>query len=512
MIKALALTAASAAALLVSAGAAQARWVKAETERFIVYGDVPEATARDYAVKLTTYDKVLHTYAPKADDSPPPRKFEVFLVGRGGLQRVMPGMSQDVGGFYLSSSQAEFAVASLAAAGLDGDTVLFHEYAHHFMFANFPAAYPGWFIEGWAEYFGNTRITPDRIKIGAYNDNRVSWLNAAEWIRWDDLFGKRPRELRFSEEPLYYPQAWLFIHYMMSNQERAEQLNKIIADVAAGQDPVKAVHAATHMNGIQLDREIRNYTSLQLLTLKNPGSKAAVTVTALPPSADDLLLDKLRLQTDDMGKPEPDFLASVRRRAAKYPGDALAEQVLALAEFTHGDVAAGEAIVARRLAAAPDEVETLRIAGVGQILAGERDPAAKLARYRAARPFLIKAYGLDKSDFRTLYAYAFSRTVEPGFPNDNDLNALREAQGLAPSAPDIALVTGDALMRRGDAAGAKRILTILANGPHGGETAVRAQKLLAGGAPLALDSLRLIGGDTDEPPKKPPAGKAASGG
>jgi hypothetical protein len=496
------LGAALAAALALSAGTANARWVKAETDRFIIYGDVPEATARDYAVKLSTFDKVLHTYVPQAADVAPARKFEVYLVSQAGLNRVWPGSSGAIGGFYTTTSQVEFAAVSISAPVMSGDTVLFHEYAHHFMFANFPAAYPTWFTEGWAEYFGNTQITPDLIKVGAYNKDRVWWLGS-DWIRWGELFDKAPGDID-SWGALYYPQSWLFIHYMLGDKARAEQLNRITAAIATGEVPSKAIQRIMGLSLAQLNRDLHAYRELRLLVIKNAVPPPQVTVTVLPPSADDLLLERLRLARAEIGKPDRfGFLSTIRRRAAKFPGDALADQVLALAEFTYGDVAAGEAIVARRLAASPDEVETLRIAGMGQVIAAERNPKSREARYRAARPFLIRAYGLDPTDFRTLYAYAFSRRLEPGFPNVNDLKALEEAHGLAPSAADITLLAGDALLRGGQPARGRGLLAILANDPHGGRLTQRAKALLAGGQPLNLDKLKLVDYEGPDDPKPP---------
>src|SRR5690606_17382921 len=41
---------------------------------------------------------------------------------------------------------------------LDGMSVLKHEYAHHFMMQYFPGAYPGWYVEGYAETVATIRF------------------------------------------------------------------------------------------------------------------------------------------------------------------------------------------------------------------------------------------------------------------------------------------------------------------------------------------------------------------
>ena len=44
---------------------------------------------------------------------------------------------------------------------LDPEKVLFHEYAHHFMFQHFAAAYPDWYFEGFAETAATIVLKPD---------------------------------------------------------------------------------------------------------------------------------------------------------------------------------------------------------------------------------------------------------------------------------------------------------------------------------------------------------------
>jgi hypothetical protein len=56
-----------------------------------------------------------------------------------------------------SSSTAIAVIPKLRRASkfeLSGETVLYHEYAHHFMIGSLTTrAYPRWFVEGFAEFF-----------------------------------------------------------------------------------------------------------------------------------------------------------------------------------------------------------------------------------------------------------------------------------------------------------------------------------------------------------------------
>ena len=459
--------------------AADAAWVKAETERFVVYGQGREAQVRDVAMRLSMFDAALRVANPAAAQAPS-RKLDVYLVrGIREIQQVAPEAAPTLGGFYAAGELGAFAVADANEMGRDD--VLFHEYAHAFMLENFPAAYPGWFVEGWAEYFMTAEVTSRTVTIGSYNPGRLYALFAQDWLPWETVVTKAPFEVPRQDRSVYYSQAWLMMHYMRSDPVRAAQLTRATQAIAAGADPVKALEEASGKPLGELTRGVRLYKKLPMFVISDPlPTPPEIKVTQLPPSADDLLLYKLRLERDGGKAQGEQVLADIRARAAKWPGDRMAELTLARAEFALGDVAAGEAIVKRRLEQDPKDIETLLVAGLGQIQAGDRDLAQQAARYVAARPLLIKAYGLDQGDYRTLLNYVRSRSVEPEFPNDNDVNALLTARAMAPTVRASSIMAGQLLLMRGRRAEAQAVLSIVANDPHGGEAARLAQALIDG--------------------------------
>lgn len=471
---------AAAAASLALATSARADWFRAETDRFIVYGDVDQQTLRDYAARLSKFDQVLRIYAPTASKDPPVRKAEVYLVrSHAGLTHVQPGLPDMVDGFYHASPQAVFAIGMTQPYGVKSkDTVLFHEYAHHFMLENFPAAYPTWFIEGWADYFSTVKFTPTGFQVGAYEEARAAWLFHGEWVPIRTLLRSPDRT---TSAVMFYAQAWLLTHYMYDNAQRGEQLNSAMRAIGKGADPVKAVEEATGESADRLAGELRAYRQIHIRNFAGqPGPEPTVTVTAMSDGQGELLLDRLRLAVADPKRGDAGFLRSLRSRAAKAPDDEALQLTAAEAEYVYGDPSAGDAIVKRQLDARADDVQALATAGLGQITAAERFPARKEALYRAARPYLIKAYQLDKTDYRVLLAYARSRSVELAYPNDNDINALLEARGLAPSVPESSLWAGAALMQRGRKDEAKNVLVAIANSPHNERMAKAARAVMDG--------------------------------
>src|SRR5262249_54362376 len=156
--------------------------------------------------------------------------------------------------------------------------------------------------------------------------------------------------------------------------------------------------------------------------------------------------------------------------AQKHPGDSLAELTLAHAEVRFGDRAAGEAILAARLAKDPRDVDSLRLMAESKILSGEASDDRKLRAqlFSEARPYLGRAFQINGKDFRTLYDYAHARSADPDYPNDNTLNVLLLAVQLAPSVADVRIQAARGLLAHKRPKEAEVLLTPLAFSPHGG--------------------------------------------
>jgi len=468
--------------LTVTPHAAEARWLRAETERFVVHSDGDRAELEGFARKLSSFDLTLRL-RHKVQDRDVGRKLDVYLVrGPVQLQRVQPRVGYGVGGFYRATPNQIMAVAIRDDDGLGADDILFHEYTHHFMLEYFPVAYPAWLIEGYAEYFSTLQTTPEGIEIGRYNNARAGMLRQVNWLFLGDLITARRADLRGEQVAAFYGQSWLLTHYMLMDDGRARQLDAAVQAMAQGKPPIEAMEAATGRKIGALNDELRRYFKgkLQYRRIRNPfPADAPMTVTEMPPSADALLLESVSLLGPMTNNDGRSLLRTVRGRADKFPGDRLAELALARVELRFGDSDRAEAILNRRLAADPREVDSLRLMGEIQLARGDRDKVRRAEFYKAARPYLARAFAVDGSDFRTLYAYARARALEPGYPDENTLNVLLLALQLAPSVDAIRMRTGEGLLARGQKAEAIAVLTPLANSPHDESRRDRAAALIA---------------------------------
>jgi hypothetical protein len=462
-------------------------WYKAETDRFIVYGETFEGKVRAYASRLQTYDAVLRLFHPDVAKRVPSTKLNVVMIeSQSELEQIWPGVPGNVLGFYNPNNEGLYAVV-LTTQRMGEDDVLFHEYAHHFMRDYFPSAYPAWFVEGFAEYFGMTTIEKSSVSVGGENNSRAGDLLRDTWIPLSDLFGKSAWQISAAKRSNYYALSWLMTHYMRSDAARGKQLFAIVQGIANGQDPVTTVERETGMTLEQLTKTLKAYNRFRVATINGEFARDSdIVVTKMPDSTDDFMYAEMRLKLrSSAGDKDDAFVNLIRNRAKKWPGDPTAEIALARTEFVMGDIAAGEAIVNRRLQANPNDKETVLLAGMGQYFAGlraekDKKDAEKDARFRAARPILMNAYRLDDQDFRPLYAYVETRTVEPNFPNDRDVDASAGARDLAPAVHDISHRLGLMLIKQGRLDDAKIVWAPLINNPHGGAQVVFYKSMLDG--------------------------------
>lgn len=474
------------AAVLVAPAAAEAKWLRVESPRFVVYGDVAEAAARTYILELESFDSMLRLLHGLPDKAPP-TKFTVYLVkNRSDLRRVWPDVGDNVGGFYMAGTEDVFAVA---AVGRDGSNVIQHEYVHHFMLQYFPYGYPAWLIEGYAEYYGTTDVRGDVIEVGEPSAGRVSELDHFDWLPMSTVLNKGPSETRNGP---YYAQAWLMTHYFMSDPERYKQLQAYIRAVGKGENSAAAMERITGLTSTSLARALRVYP--------RPGWKynrytrhdfvvPAVTVTALTPADEAVLLEAQLVKRGTGKEHQAPLIEKLKRAVATYPGARLPQVTLAHAQISFGDRAAGETILRQLIAADPRDFEALEFLAESRRYAGDEDEANAAAYYRESEKLIGQAYKVDPNRFQTLYAFTESQRRDPDYPSKNTLEALLLAQEMAPQVEQITIEAARGLMRHKQYDLAVRLLTPVANDPHGGQAGELAASLLK-----QIDSVRSVNG------------------
>ncbi|RYF94853.1 MAG: hypothetical protein EON95_03760 [Caulobacteraceae bacterium] len=470
--------------LVLAASPAEARWYRAESKRFIVYSDGDKDALAKFVSDLEDYDAILLDMMLVPAERVEPPKLKIYLVGRQeDLKIVRPNISSLVAGFYSASLDDIFFIADRPQSrDTLADDVIYHEYAHHFMYHYATRSYPGWYVEGFAEYFGAVELKDTSFIVGGLAHGRGYTLFNSKWVPLGDLLSKRPYEFKTGEESIsFYAQAWLLTHYMRSDPQRLKQLNRYFAALTPDKNPAETWTEVTGDSMDALTVKLRAYARGNLpatsFTRREKRKLAPSTITELSPAAADFVLLQLRLSGGVEEKEQAAVLSLVRARAAKYPGDHMAETTLARAELGFGDFDKGRALIGGLLARDPNDAEALQILGIALVQKAEDDKDEdKLLK--EARKYLARAYQANNDDYRTLYYFTQAQRGLPGYPSENTVELLTEAQVRAPQVQEVPLTLASALMshKRWDEAVA--LLTPLANDPHGEGAAEAAQDML----------------------------------
>ena len=461
------------ATITLATAPAQAEWRRAESQHFIVYGDVSERAMRDYVRKVERFDSLLRLSSPNLVSGQTP-KLEIFLAhGLNDLRAVNPDTRSGVGGFYSASDGRVFAIVDLDRS--EGDHTLFHEYAHHFMLAYMPGAYPGWFIEGFAEFFATADLTPGRVRIGLPSEGRLYSLQGATsaWVPMEAVLGSRSAQLRSGQGAGYYAQSWALTSYMLSAPERRTQLARYLAAVMEGAEPVAALVGTIDRTPQQLQNDVHLYIGrINYAAIDQTFPPAEVEITTMPRSTRDLIWLDLRLGRPLNESARAEVLGTARQLAARYPGDRLAAIVLAKAEMQNENWAAVEAALEPFIAAPVQDVEALWLTARAQMRRATAEGLSSEehdALYEGAQTLLVRALRQDSTDFRLYMALADNRQVSPDYPTDQDLEILLAAAAYAPQVTTTRYRAAHALVQEGIYLQAIELLAPIANNPHGGE-------------------------------------------
>ena len=472
-----------AAALAALATPAQAKWLRADTDNFIIYSEGSEKSLRDFGGKLERFDATLRLRFGLSNEKEPNR-LTIYLVERAAdAGKLTAGrLGPSIAGFYSPDPEGSYAVSNREATVFKGtpewQQTLFHEYSHHFMRRYVPAAFPAWFIEGFAEYYSTADFTKEgNAEIGKPPYGRAYGLLEMPKIPAETLLFQRPAAMKNSGQmDVYYGRAWLLTHLLYNDPARAGDLADYIAALNTG---VEAKKGATDAFGdlAQLDRDLNAYLKKRLTyrTSAQPMPVAgAITIAALSP-ADDAMLP-LQLERKSASGNE-ERLVSVRdglaKLSARYPGDADIWYELAMAEWDRGDekrdAAAARAAVDKAVAIEPKHVRANVLLGRIMLAAvrEQDDPAA--ADWSAARKPIILANRTSPDDPVPLYAYYESFADQGIAPPAIAIDGLARSFQLAPENGQARISYAFALANQGKFDRAIGLAKTIAFDPHDSE-------------------------------------------
>jgi tetratricopeptide (TPR) repeat protein len=468
--------------------AQSAGWIKAESDHFVVYSNTPEKVASTYLTRLEQYRYILTRFHGQTaeDDAQIPKLPLYFLDNFRDLQQTWPDVNQNVAGYFKACIEGQAAFSLYhddistnkgKVQNLDENTsqiILFHEYAHNFMFQTSAQKYPAWFVEGFAEFYSTAKMQGDQAIVGMESAMRGYSLSERNTVSYDKLLRGDPSIYRSSTTiSAFYAQSWLLTHYILSDPDRKKAFRVYLTAYNQGDDAVTAFETAFNIKVKDLGRLLGVYERKDLMAtvyrIKDmPTPK--ITVSVMPASAKKLLLwdaaDRICPAPANSAK----LLTDIRSESDKYPQDDYAGMVKARADIIIGNEWDAVPYLLKYTADHPKDAEGLHLLGQAwylmtrhkHILTGE----TASSQMQKARDQLGNAYETAPLNAATLYYLANAMQDLPGYPDENAVNAAVNAHYLAPSVDEYAGFAANLLIFRDYMDEAKVMLYPLANNPH----------------------------------------------
>jgi tetratricopeptide (TPR) repeat protein len=430
--------------------AARAEWKEATTTNFVVYAEGGEAQLREFATKLEKFNFVLRAYhgvtAP-----PSPIKLKVYLLPS--IDAVSKLGGDGVAGFYVSDARGLMMVgtrsrppgAVIARSGpdsvdIDSESILLHEYTHHFMFQYFPATYPTWYSEGFAEFWGATNILPDDVvEVGQPVDYRYGSLVFNRWLPVKKLLTAQS----YADVPeldLLYAEGWLLVRSAFDDPKQMKQLQAYLKAINAGVSYEQAMNDSFGDVG-ELDSRLHSYAGKSKFTvLRLPFRKidiGPIAVRTVGPAEDAMMAFSIELGQGILKREAAEFAGKVRAAAARFPNDPFALALLSEAERLAGKYDDAAAAADRLLAAAPGDPRGLLQKALADMERLKASSSKDATAWTAARQLLVRASRTAANDPLILEAFYDSYADQGLLPPEAAQSALYRAMELAPSDSDL---------------------------------------------------------------------------
>lgn len=469
------------------AAPALAEWRVVETGHFRIYGDAAEAELIKYAQRLEGVHYLL-TIATAMQQKPSVNKLRVYYVyGRADVRRAYSRRRSDsVAGFYRPSLKGAVAVvpqdAGTHSGSFNSQVVLFHEYAHHFMLQYQPAAYPPWYVEGFAELVSTASFErPGAITFGKAARHRAAELDQGTWIPLDELFA-RPTERAGKRNPVsFYGQSWLLAHYLTLSGKRPGQLRQYLLAINNG----KSDQEAFQVFGDTLDdleREARIYLRGRSFVYRAPALPPEVmnvdSVRVLRPgeaaSVDDLLQSRLHLDQAERTA----LAASIATKAGRFPDEPALHLLLADQYYELGRWQEAEAAADRVLELDSRCARASALKGMAMLQQLGETAAHDDAGFLRAQNWVIRANNVDPDDPVPLASYFQTYAVAGRAAPEDALDSIVRASELVPQDEGLRLTAAYALIASGQHRRALLRLLPMANDAHQSSARTTAQALV----------------------------------
>jgi tetratricopeptide (TPR) repeat protein len=474
--------------------AAHAQWLEASSDHFVIYSDQQEKQVAGFAERLELFHlamgQVFRAMGQGAglDDvrpSPSNRATIFFVSSTERVREIVGSDNRYMAGIYLPRAGATVALVprlrgTKSRHEIPGEVVLFHEYAHHFMYGVSERAYPRWFVEGYAEFFSGALFERDAVRLGApatYRAAEIAYANTVpirQLLRYDGGLSEKKQGY-----DAFYGQSWALFHYLFFDPDRKGQLGQYQQRLARGESALEAAEATfgdLDRLVTDVERYIGKRTLGSILVDRRALNLGAIKVRPLRPAEVAMLPVLIESKAGVSREEAIALLPKARRVAAQFPGDAAVWSALAEAEFDAGELEAAIVAADKALALNPDDINAHVQKGYAlhARAKAEKTPEA----WKLARTQWVRANRVENDHPVPLVYFYWSYADQGERPPAAAVAGLERALEVAPYDGSLRWAVVQQMVDDGRVREAAATLASLAYSPHPGEHTDAAKQLM----------------------------------
>ncbi|MBC9032451.1 hypothetical protein IAG41_08615 [Sphingomonas sp. JC676] len=462
-----------------SARASDDPWLEVRTDHFIIYIQDDQAAAWAFATKLERFDAALRRlYGVEDDPARRSNPLQIFAFSEDMYNATCNCSGYAVG--YYSPRAGGSAIFSLYAPKVDAKTkpgdmnsqsVLLHEYSHHFMFSTYPIAYPLWYSEGFAEFNANVLFNENgSTTIGLPANYRAGAIGSeADYFSMTEMLDPPLSTRQSWQLSMIYARGWLLTHYLTLDGERKGQLAKYLEEMNRGKTSTEAARIAFgDLKKLYRDMFAYRHRNKLAAPFLVPPPKRPIAVAIRPLSQGEvaILLPRARVTSGWRAQNMGTVARAAEHAAERFPDDARVQAQLAHIEYLARRTDSAEKAADRALALDPDNMLALLYKGRAAVRRAAEAKATDPAIWSAARAPLIKANRADPNAALPLLYYYQSFLAAKQQPSANAVKGLSRAAVLAPEDSTVRVLLAERLLDQGDGLSARALLQPIAFAPH----------------------------------------------
>lgn len=468
---------------------AHADWLEVSSDHFVIYADQNEKNLRGFAERLERFHAAMaYRFRIQEEKPSPSNRVTIYVVSsRKKVRKLAASDNRYLAGFYRPRAGGTVAVIpklgrASSTLELSPETILYHEYAHHFMAHLTARVFPRWFVEGFAEFFAAVRFESEGgVGLGAPASHRALELAYARevplrrMLEFDGGVGTSK-----SGYDAFYGQSWLLFHYLMFDPERSGQLVQYQELLGTGKP---ALEAATGAFGDlnQLDKDLeryRNRRTLNYLLISGKALKTGpISVRTLRPGEAEMMPTRIESRAGVTREEALELLPEAQRVAALRADDPMVLAALAEAEYDAGNDDAAIAAADRAIAINPNEIDAHIQKGFALYRKVKSGTLPKES-WQEVRGQFVRANRIENDHPIPLIRYYLSFREQGETPPKLAVDGLEWAMILAPFDPELRWMVAQQMIADNRLAEAARTLGPLAYSPHQAEHTERALQLL----------------------------------